>query len=292
LEEQRRQVRNNEDMLAQTKRETETAILLRKQELGSALVAALTSEEQKQLQDIENEKMELSDKLHGTRSERASLEQQLASLNAEIDEYLYRQISSLRLEIQKLQQSEAEEISETWLYPSPVTRAETEAEYRSLLSVLSSLKEEIEMWEEKLESFSQQENEMKEELETLRQDETNSKQALDLVSSKMEQLYIRRAKLLEKKLSLERSIVSLGSLPANFHEYRSLNRNTLERRMQRNQNKLRKFTNVNRKALDQYRNFTEQKEVLGKRLDELEKGDLSIRQLIETLDNRKDEDIR
>lgn len=292
MQEQWRQIHNNEDILAQTKRETETAIFLRKQELGTPLVSTLTREEQRQVQDMETEKTELTDKLHAIRHDKTSLEQQFASFNAEVDEYLYRKISSLRMEIEKLKQSESEEMNDAWLYPSLSTKTYTEAEHRSLLSKLSSIKQEIETWEEKLENFVQQENEMKEELETLRQDETKSKQALDMVSSRMEQLYIRRAKLLEKKSSIERSIVSLGSLPASFHEYRSLSKNTLEKRMQRNQNKLKKFTHVNRKALDQYRNFTEQRELLGKRLDELEKGDLSIRQLIETLDNRKDEDIR
>lgn len=291
LQEQWRQLHNNEDRLSQTKRETETAIFLRQQELGTPLVSRLTTEEQKQVQDMENEKAELLNNLHSIHNEKASLEQQLASLNAEIDEYLYRKITSLHFEIQKLKQNESEEMNEAWLYPSLATRADIEAEHRSVVSVLSSIKEEIETWEEKLENFIQQENEMKEELETLRQDETKSKQALNMISSKMEQMYIRRAKLVEKKSSLERSIVGLGSLPANFHEYRSLSRNVLEKRLQRNQNKLKKFTHVNRKALDQYRNFSEQREILGKRLDELEKGDSSIRQLIETLDNRKDEDI-
>ncbi|GJD08756.1 Structural maintenance of chromosomes protein 3 [Galdieria sulphuraria] len=291
LQEQWRQIHNNEDTLAQTKREIETAISLRKQELGTPLVSTLTLEEQRQTQDMESEKMELFSKLQAIHSDKMSLEQQLASLNAEVDEYLYRKIASLRLEIQKLKQNDSDEMNDNWLHPSIATKEDIEAEHRSLLSELSSIKNEIEMWEEKLDNFVQQENEMKEELETLRQDETKSKQALDVVSSRMEQLYLRRAKFLEKKSSLERSIVSLGSLPANFHEYRSLSRNILEKRMQRNQNKLKKFTHVNRKALDQYRNFTEQREALGKRLEELEKGDSSIRQLIETLDNRKDEDI-
>ncbi|GJQ12768.1 hypothetical protein GpartN1_g4559.t1 [Galdieria partita] len=291
LQEQCRQVHSNEDILAQTKRETEMAISLRKQELGTPLVSRLTWEEQRHIQGLESEKVELFNRLQVIRNDRTLLEQQLASLTAEVDEYLYRKIASLRLEIQKLKQNESEEMNETWLYPSLAIREDIEAEHRSLLSTLLSIKNEIEMWEEKLESFIQQENEMKEELETLRQEETKSKQALDIVSSRMEQLYIRRAKFLEKKSSLERSIVNLGSLPANFHEYRSLSRNTLEKRMQRNQNKLKKFTHVNRKALDQYRNFTEQREILGKRLEELDKGDLSIRQLVETLDNRKDEDI-
>jgi len=48
---------------------------------------------------------------------------------------------------------------------------------------------------------------------------------------------------------------------------------------------------VNKKALDQYVNFTEQREELHKRQAELDSGDEKIRELISVLDLRKDESI-
>lgn len=48
---------------------------------------------------------------------------------------------------------------------------------------------------------------------------------------------------------------------------------------------------VNKKALDQYLNFTEQKEELVKRRDETVRGKEKIQQLILNLDLRKDEAI-
>ena len=48
---------------------------------------------------------------------------------------------------------------------------------------------------------------------------------------------------------------------------------------------------VNKKALDQYLNFTEQKEELVKRHDETVRGKEKIQQLILNLDLRKDEAI-
>ena len=49
--------------------------------------------------------------------------------------------------------------------------------------------------------------------------------------------------------------------------------------------------NVNKKALDQYMNFTEQREELVRRHDETVRGKQKIQQLIQTLDLRKDEAI-
>ncbi|GJD11915.1 Structural maintenance of chromosomes protein 3 [Galdieria sulphuraria] len=111
-----------------------------KQELGTPLVSTLTLEEQRQTQDMESEKMELFSKLQAIHSDKMSLEQQLASLNAEVDEYLYRKIASLRLEIQKLKQNDSDEMNDNWLHPSIATKEDIEAEHRSLLSELSSIK--------------------------------------------------------------------------------------------------------------------------------------------------------
>ena len=54
---------------------------------------------------------------------------------------------------------------------------------------------------------------------------------------------------------------------------------------------LTKYSHVNKKALDQYVNFSEQREALLKRKEELDKGAGSIQELIETLDYQKDEAI-
>ena len=54
---------------------------------------------------------------------------------------------------------------------------------------------------------------------------------------------------------------------------------------------LKKFAHVNKKAFEQYNNFTKQRDELLKRREELETSAESIQELIETLDQRKDEAI-
>jgi len=56
--------------------------------------------------------------------------------------------------------------------------------------------------------------------------------------------------------------------------------------------KLKAFVNVNKKAYDQYINFTEQHDQLVARKKELDQGITSIKELIQTLDHRKDEVIK
>ena len=50
-------------------------------------------------------------------------------------------------------------------------------------------------------------------------------------------------------------------------------------------------SHVNKKALDQYTNFTEQREELARRQTENGRGEDKIKLLIQTLDTRKDEAV-
>jgi structural maintenance of chromosome 3 (chondroitin sulfate proteoglycan 6) len=54
---------------------------------------------------------------------------------------------------------------------------------------------------------------------------------------------------------------------------------------------LKKYSHVNKKAFEQYNNFTRQRDTLTKRREELESSQRSIEELIEVLDQRKDEAI-
>ncbi len=54
---------------------------------------------------------------------------------------------------------------------------------------------------------------------------------------------------------------------------------------------LKKFAHVNKKAFEQYNNFTKQRDQLLQRREDLEKSAQSIEELVEVLDQRKDEAI-
>jgi chromosome segregation ATPase len=54
---------------------------------------------------------------------------------------------------------------------------------------------------------------------------------------------------------------------------------------------LKKFAHVNKKAFEQYTNFTKQRDQLLERREELDKSATSIEELVEVLDQRKDEAI-
>eukprot|EP00850_Spirogloea_muscicola_P014975 SM000111S18798 [mRNA] locus=s111:204108:212996:+ [translate_table: standard] len=108
----------------------------------------------------------------------------------------------------------------------------------------------------------------------------------------LEQLVNRRSLLLQKKDDLTRKIRDLGSLPSDaFEKYKDKMLKELHKMLHKCNEHLKSYGHVNKKALDQYMNFTDQREELRLRQAELDDGDNKIKELIQVLDQRKDEAI-
>ena len=70
-----------------------------------------------------------------------------------------------------------------------------------------------------------------------------------------------------------RKIRELGSLPSDaFEKYTKLSIKQLFKKLEQCNAELKKYSHVNKKALDQFVNFSDQKEKLIKRKEELDKG--------------------
>jgi structural maintenance of chromosome 3 (chondroitin sulfate proteoglycan 6) len=65
----------------------------------------------------------------------------------------------------------------------------------------------------------------------------------------------------------------------------------LEKGLERVNKKLKKYSHVNKKAFDQYVNFSDKREALMERKDELDRGAEKVKELVESLDRKKDEAI-
>lgn len=127
-----------------------------------------------------------------------------------------------------------------------------------------------------------------EQLETARQIEKQQKN-VDRYMSK-------RQRLLEQKDKCNGHIRDLGVLPEEAYEKytSSSSSNSMDRlvkRLHKVNDGLKQFSGVNKKAVEQYNSFTKQRDQLMQRQSELEKSAESIQELIEVLDQRKDEAI-
>lgn len=89
-----------------------------------------------------------------------------------------------------------------------------------------------------------------------------------------------------------KNIRDLGVLPDEaFNKFVKLKSNDITKRLRNVNEKLKKYKHVNKKAFEQYNNFTNQQEQLLKRREELDASQASIEELIAHLDERKDEAV-
>ncbi|CAL8464327.1 g3862 [Coccomyxa elongata] len=180
------------------------------------------------------------------------------------------------------------------------------ADVESDRQALEKLQEEAVEAQQQMEEAAQREREASAELEAAEKElqklrneqerlkdveEKDAQEAQD-ETRKVESLLSKRATLQQKRGDLERKIRELGSLPADaFEKYRDHSLKQLLQLLQKAQTQLKRYGHVNRKALDQYAAFTDQRAELGRRQEENARGEAKIKQLIETLDLRKDEAI-
>ncbi|KAG0254731.1 Structural maintenance of chromosomes protein 3, partial [Actinomortierella ambigua] len=162
------------------------------------------------------------------------------------------------------------------------------ATVRSMEAVRTRMAE-IEREQESLEKRVVEKQGQVEALQTTRQDEARQLQRLQ---KEGERYVSRRHLLLRKKEECTKSIRELGVLPEEaFEKYQRMEGSKLVKLLHRVHEEVKKYGHVNKKAFEQYANFTKQRDTLHQRKAELDASEQAIRELIETLDQRKDEAI-
>lgn len=139
---------------------------------------------------------------------------------------------------------------------------------------------------------TQEVNELTKSLEQLKSQESEATRSLQDASKRMEALLNKRSVIMQKREDVQKKIREIGSVPAEaLAKFKDENMSRWLKALQDTNSKLKSYSHVNKKALDQFVNFTEQKEQLQSRKKELDDGEVAIAQLVETLDRQKDEAI-
>ncbi|GAB0488827.1 hypothetical protein MMPV_000037 [Pyropia vietnamensis] len=127
--------------------------------------------------------------------------------------------------------------------------------------------------------------------ERLRAEEAALAAAAAAAAARVDSLYARRAAAAARVADAARRIRELGALPADHDKHRRTPPAALRAALRRVNGGLAAFRGVNKKALDQYVAFAEQRDALLPRRKELDEGAAAIRSLVASLDERKDADI-
>ncbi|KAJ1723532.1 Structural maintenance of chromosomes protein 3 [Coemansia erecta] len=108
----------------------------------------------------------------------------------------------------------------------------------------------------------------------------------------LENCLAQRNLYLQKKNEYMRNIQDLGVLPEEaFRNFTRAQVPKLAKKLHKTNEKLKRFGHVNKKAFEQYSIFARQRESIRQRKQELDQSMESIQELIEVLDQRKDEAI-
>lgn len=270
-------------------------VLRLEKEIGTELTDSLTEEDRATLaelnrvqKDLENKIVDQTENVESVRAERNRLESVL-------EDNLYKRRQELN------QVGNDEEGGMVGGATSGALRKEQK-------------QREIESRKAELEEATRDSHELEAKLEKIRKEEETNK--VDLIEAKNEvdrlnslqvkilnqlndhlrkqdSLMTKKAISIGKRDSYSRKIQELGSLPpdSELRSYKTKTIDELERSLERVNKKLKKYSHVNKKALDQFVNISEKRDALQVRKDELDRGAGRVKELVESLDRKKDEAI-
>ncbi|XP_030522397.1 structural maintenance of chromosomes protein 3 [Rhodamnia argentea] len=257
------------------------SMAMKRAEMGTDLIDHLTREEKETLSNLNREIRELKKQLVTCKTERIETETRKAELETNLATNLKRRKQEFETIISS---------SETDLHEN-----EAESKWQELKdaeSLVIDATQRLEGINRSIEETNKQIKKIKDEMAKLKALEDNYEKTLQDETKELEQLFSRRNALIAKQDEYSKKIRNLGPLSSDaFETYKRRSIKELQKMLHRCNEQLQQFSHVNKKALDQYVNFTEQREELEKRQRELDAGDEKIGELISVLDQRKDESI-
>ncbi|KAL9266604.1 Structural maintenance of chromosomes protein 3-like protein [Drosera capensis] len=255
-------------------------IQAKKEEIGTELVDTLAPQERELLSRLNPEIAEMKEKLIAFRTENMEIESRITELETNLSANLRRQEQELEAIIFA---------DETGM------RADLESKEKELDEAKRSVeeaKEHLKGVSGSVEAVTRQLSKFKDDKDKWMKEEGKHKNDIQRLEKDLEQHMSNKNMLLAKQEEYSKKIRELGTLSSDaFDMYRRKSMKELHKMLHRCNEQLQQFSHVNKKALDQYMSFTEQREQLQQRQAELDAGDEKIRELISVLDQRKDESI-
>ncbi|KAF4957535.1 hypothetical protein FSARC_11266 [Fusarium sarcochroum] len=251
-------------------------------ELQSDFKKSLTAAEERQLEELGTSTQELQKQWNELSKARRDLERQKQLLEVDLRQNLQMKLDQLN--------SQAFENSTSG--SSAGGLKDSQRELKKVQKAQKAIETSLQEVESKM-------DEAQTRMEQLENDRAQQEQAQQEISVRIEKHQKRMDKSLRRKAVLTtqaaecaQTIRDLGVLPEEaFDKYENMDPKTVSSKIKRVNDALKKYKHVNKKAFEQYNNFTTQQEQLMKRRKELDDSQGSIEELVEHLDRRKDEAI-
>ncbi|KAL2212713.1 condensin complex component SMC3 [Sarocladium strictum] len=253
-----------------------------KSEIGTEFKKSLSSTEERQLEELSLTTQQLQMQWNELSSNRRDLERRKQVLEVDLRQNLQMRLDQLNsLAFEDSAGSES----------SGGLKA-VQKELKKAQNVLRSVEESLLETEQTLEQLTTRIEEATQEKATLDQNQHELSHRIEKQQKRMEKTLQRKALLTTQAAECAKNIRDLGVLPEEaFDKYENMESKTITSRLKKVNEALKKYKHVNKKAFEQYNNFTTQQDQLMKRRAELDESQGSIEELVEHLDRRKDEAI-
>ena len=138
---------------------------------------------------------------------------------------------------------------------------------------IADVDKQLEAFEKKVSELQNKQKEAERNLEASKTEEKKVQEQIDEDAKFLENMAMQHNAQQNKVAECAKKIRELGSLPSDaFDKYQALTAKQLFRKLEQTNNKLKEFSRVNKKALDQFVHFSEEKEKLIQRKDQQNRG--------------------
>ncbi|KAL1986147.1 hypothetical protein VTN96DRAFT_6799 [Rasamsonia emersonii] len=250
-------------------------------EMSSPFQKALTAEEEAQLETLGSTVQNLRRQYSELSSRRSELEARKSVLEVELRENLYPRLDQLSSQELDLREDAIQG-----------NLKESQREMKKLSSALEKINQRLQQVDASIEQSNGQISQLERRKAEIRNELEALAKSIEKHQRRMEKSMQKKAALTKQAAECSANIRDLGVLPDEaFTKYKDVDSNTLVKKLHKVNESLKKYSHVNKKAFEQYNNFTKQREALTKRREELDASQKSIDELITVLDQRKDEAI-
>ncbi|PWY71691.1 chromosome segregation protein SudA [Aspergillus heteromorphus CBS 117.55] len=277
LDAKRRAIRNIESNLAALTDQVKAF----EAELSSAFQKALSNEEETRLDTLNNTAQDLRRQYQELSSQRSELEARKSILEVELRENLNPRLD--QLVGQDIDMAEDD---------SQGNLKETQREMKRLNKALDKLGQRLQQVDDSIDQANGRVGELQQRNAETRREMEELAKSIEKHQRRMEKSMQKKAALSKQAGECAANIRDLGVLPDEaFTKYKNTETNAVVKKLHKVNEGLKKYSHVNKKAFEQYNSFTKQREALTSRRSELEASEKSIEDLINVLDQRKDEAI-
>ncbi|KAI1861090.1 hypothetical protein JX265_009709 [Neoarthrinium moseri] len=250
-------------------------------ELASDFKKALSAAEEQQLESLSQSVQELQKQWTEVSRGRREIEGRKQILDVELRDNLRRKLDEL-----------TSQAFETSVGGNSGTLKEAKRELKRAQSSVTSVETKLQENEQQIDSTESSISTLEKQKATKDAEQQDLARDIQKQQKRMERSIQKKALLTTKATECAKNIRDLGVLPEEaFEKYERLEAKNIATRLKKVNDALKKYKHVNKKAFEQYNSFTNQQDQLLKRRKELDQSQESIQELINHLDQRKDEAI-